>query len=534
MKQGLTLLTFLFSFHCFSQFELEMSYDNYEINRFNFEQHGEKYTLYNNENQTIEIYDENHELWKSIQLTVPNLVEVYKNISISQHLLNEDDLLEIIYFVSIENIDGTYSFETRIIDENENLILSVPYGENRVSAYINPENVPRIDKTPGLAPKVFIHTVDQTQLFNVKPLSFEYTYPLKPLFRVNLDVDGEKYFHPDYSTSKIIFFRSNHIVWKITSIPSWFSDIKHISQQLILNDPQIEIIGFGTQSLNGEQQPCCAVIDENGFTLLQEQYVKDFELSQLEDYKPKLIFHIKNQLHAFSKVFSCSTLQHEKTYPYQTSRIQLSSLGETYFFTKPETNQIHLFNKNHCLIKKISLNIPLTKFVNVFHISQTLINDDLDIEILYNVSDGFELSDGYLVKENGEVLLYIPGANILKMDICSGLLPKVIAHGLPSEFGTKVFGLHKDFTSLREFGKYNLAEANVYPNPFNSYVKIDFKSSNHPSSINVLSPTGELIQVFDNLTMTNQLNLNTLSSGLYFLDLDSKNKGKYLQIVKHQ
>ena len=82
-------------------------------------------------NKECLIYDMDHQLMKSIPL--PTLEGYYlADIQyVSRHLFNTDDLLELVYIYSKyvpTDLSYYYTFETKVINENGNVLLTVPGG----------------------------------------------------------------------------------------------------------------------------------------------------------------------------------------------------------------------------------------------------------------------------------------------------------------------------------------------------------------------------------------------------------------------
>jgi hypothetical protein len=127
MKKNLLILfTFLASGILTAQVNLENIY-YYSGAVAEMEVYGSKYYAMDVVNEQCKIYDENHNLWKAINLYVPDGQYLYDIQYVSTHLFNTDDLVELIYTYYLYDETGEYyTYETRIVNENGTELLKVP------------------------------------------------------------------------------------------------------------------------------------------------------------------------------------------------------------------------------------------------------------------------------------------------------------------------------------------------------------------------------------------------------------------------
>jgi hypothetical protein len=65
--------------------------------------------------------------------------------------------------------------------------------------------------------------------------------------------------------------------------------------------------------------------------------------------------------------------------------------------------------------------------------------------------------------------------------------------------------------------------ANIYPNPAKDILNIDFAPNTQASELRILDINGKLIRSVNNLYPSNQLNVSDLESGLYLIEMRTKN-----------
>jgi hypothetical protein len=118
---------------------------------------GEVYYSMDVVNRQFLVYSMDHNLLKSVPLPTPEGYYLADIQYVSEHLFNDDDLLELVYiyskYVPIET-SYYYTFESRVINENGTVILSLP--------------------------GVGFTQVLETEAHGVKLLAYEYNYSVIP------------------------------------------------------------------------------------------------------------------------------------------------------------------------------------------------------------------------------------------------------------------------------------------------------------------------------------------------------------------
>jgi hypothetical protein len=95
----------------------------------NLEESGDKYFAMDVANRYCRIYNMDHSPYRSISLTVPEGYYLYDIQHVSEHMFNQDDLIEFVYIYSKYNPTETsyyYSYEARVINENGEELLKIP------------------------------------------------------------------------------------------------------------------------------------------------------------------------------------------------------------------------------------------------------------------------------------------------------------------------------------------------------------------------------------------------------------------------
>jgi hypothetical protein len=134
--QGLKFLTLVILFLVFmdtgmtvnAQPSLEYTYP-VSTSICHLEQSGDKYFTMDVTNMQCRIYNMDHSLYRTINLSVPADYYLYNIQHVSEHMFNQDDLIEFVYIYSKYNPTETsyyYSYETRVINENGLEVLKIP------------------------------------------------------------------------------------------------------------------------------------------------------------------------------------------------------------------------------------------------------------------------------------------------------------------------------------------------------------------------------------------------------------------------
>lgn len=128
MKILLSSLMLMAGMALFAQPSLETVY-SVSTNICTLEKAGDKYYAMDLANKQCRVYNLDHSLYRTINLTVPEGYYLFDIQQISQHIFNQDDQIEFAYIYSRFNQTETswyYDYETRVINENGQEILKIP------------------------------------------------------------------------------------------------------------------------------------------------------------------------------------------------------------------------------------------------------------------------------------------------------------------------------------------------------------------------------------------------------------------------
>ncbi|MDO9510948.1 MAG: T9SS type A sorting domain-containing protein [Bacteroidales bacterium] len=107
----------------------ENTYDKVSAGVTNLGANGYKYYTMDVENSQCHIYNLDHSLWKTINLSLPKDYYLVDIQWVSTHLFNTDDNVEMVYMSAYyDTILSYYTYNTRIADETGKQLLDVPGG----------------------------------------------------------------------------------------------------------------------------------------------------------------------------------------------------------------------------------------------------------------------------------------------------------------------------------------------------------------------------------------------------------------------
>ena len=126
----LTLLVFTI-INSQGQISLEYTFPDVSASYINLPIEGYKFYVMDVVNSQCRLYNPDHSLWKTINLSVQSGYYLYDIQCVSEHLFNNDNAIELLYVSYQYNATTSsyyYNYDTRIADETGNVLLDVPLG----------------------------------------------------------------------------------------------------------------------------------------------------------------------------------------------------------------------------------------------------------------------------------------------------------------------------------------------------------------------------------------------------------------------
>ena len=529
MKTTLLLLLFLFACNSFAQITLEHTYINSAVTRIKLENSGEKYYELKRDTNELIFYNNDHTLWKTIVLPAP-LPNPYTSTNVfhvSEAKINPDANLEIIFGYYNET---SFSYETKIISENGTTMLTIP---NAFTA-----SLCEID---GLPDKLITeNTINNvvSQVYSIPQLTLENNYSDGNVKRIKLENSGEKYFLLDKVNNTAKIYNANHSLWKTINLPkptaTNYTDIDFVSETKINQDALVEIGYSYSETVGNNITYSSRIINDNNVELLSVPKSRKLAINTIDGLADKLIAELPiDYSKSKTNIYNLPSLNLEKSYDSQMTRIKLENSGEKYYTSyNPLNNQVKIYNSNHSLWKTIDLTTDNTFFSNnittVSSISESKINSDSSIELIYTYDTGLlGFCCGYssrVINEQGTILLDAVYVRNLQLNEITGLANKLTGYqgytGTNVDSPTHVFSVGNLSTS--DFNKID--KVVIYPNPTKSFININ-SFSVPVIEASIYNMNGALVkkETAQNIT---KIAVDKLPMGIYIVNLTDFNNQK--------
>jgi len=131
MKRLISILSILalFAINAQGQITLEHTYTGVSAAYINLPVSGYKYYVMDVANSQCRLYNNDHSLWKTVNLSIPANYYLYDIQYVTENLFNADNTIEMLYVSYTYNSTlAYYTYDTRIATENGTVLLSVPGG----------------------------------------------------------------------------------------------------------------------------------------------------------------------------------------------------------------------------------------------------------------------------------------------------------------------------------------------------------------------------------------------------------------------
>ena len=117
----------LFTFRTQAQLTLEQTYSGVSAAYINLPAAGYKYYVMDVAKSQCRLYNNDHSLWKTINLSVPTNYYLCDIQYVSENLFNTDNSIELLYVSYKYNTSlAYYTYDTRIVNEHGTMLYSMP------------------------------------------------------------------------------------------------------------------------------------------------------------------------------------------------------------------------------------------------------------------------------------------------------------------------------------------------------------------------------------------------------------------------
>ena len=266
--------------------------------------------------------------------------------------------------------------------------------------------------------------------------------------RIYLEFSGEKYYYLDAENKQVKLYNPDHSPWKsiLLTAPDeaviWFVD--NVSEDQINNDSKLEIM-YSFYIEDGEDRTYEErIINDEGTILLSVPNGYYAEVSEIPGADNKLVMYIKGTPSSYSDIYTLPSLTPEHSYELEVSRWNLEVSGEKYVALDLKNKQFLTYNADHSPWKAIDIPDTTGLMVYQWDVSETKINSDNQLEILYSYYSTTPAAKRYVrvISETGTALFTIPDAIQFTLEELPGKPNKIIAcFSDISHLNTRVYDL---------------------------------------------------------------------------------------------
>jgi hypothetical protein len=244
--------------------------------------------------------------------------------------------------------------------------------------------------------------------------------------------------------------------------------------------------------------------------------------------------------------------------PYFFHLIKFSAIGDKYVIGDNSIPQIKIYNLNHSIYKTINFPAPVLGAATSFflaNISDNLFNNDNLIEVAFQYEHYDNTLNWYayevsVIDENGTSLFHKDSArfqgyttNTTSASSDEGFLKTssgtkmVIQYQKKTDKSYEVYSLPGSLVAKLNTPNYEPSKFLIYPNPADSYTKIDFELENgQTGDVIIYNAAGNIIKKYkvDDTFGSLLLNSSDLPEGSYLYQLStSKGSGSKKVMVIH-
>jgi hypothetical protein len=233
----------------------------------------------------------------------------------------------------------------------------------------------------------------------------EHTYQAYGTVRVNLEIDGIKYYYADVASRKLLIYNEDHTLWKsldlgITADTIFSLYVYNLSQTAIFADPQLEYIySFYGMDNNGAYINGGGIRNESGQTFLDGES----PTSRIMNGVPKMT--------ADGKVYALPGLTLEHTYDNSSGTFDTYKVDDAidaYFNWIGDS--IFIYKDDHTLWRKIIYHKTCTLCsATVISISHTAIDPDSNFELVLQIYANQHYTPT-IIREDGSIIFQVNSA----------------------------------------------------------------------------------------------------------------------------
>lgn len=228
----------------------------------------------------------------------------------------------------------------------------------------------------------------------------------------------------------------------------------------------------------------------------------------------------------------------EQTYAHSGTFTFLPSAGNKFYTMDVDNSQCRIYNTDHSLWKTINLSVPTNNWLyDIKFVSEGLFSADNSIALLYvyyfyNETGEYYTYNARVVKENGQLLLNLPGCQYAYVHSLANGQTKLITYSYnyaawPYTIQTSVYNLPGELITGSATEPVDALFSNQipYPNPAASQITIPYLLPDDSSegSLLLMDAAGRTVKSYHLNNNGGSLSIQTgnLPRGTYFYVIES-------------
>jgi hypothetical protein len=542
LKQTLLFLFSLTYASIFAQITDEATYLTKNLQRLKLPTAGEIWYYADDSARQIRLFDGNHTPWKTIAYPteINNKITLAPmNLPVSQTTFKADNLLEFVWL--FQDTVGKKE-RIKILNERGDSIFFFPFNQTKIT-------VNELNDRPT---KLFWEKREadytySTTVYGLPDMVLEKTYPKASNFhRQIFGYKGEVYYFKNTPDIRLEVYYPNHTLCKSIplAVPSnggWTTDNDwdfFADDKMFNADTLIEVVF--SYVMNSYDQ--IRIANENKTVLFHSNFFSSIQIDRKAGLPDKLFWNYAPNIDAYPqcRVISLpfpftypATTPREHIYDVSIERIVLGQFGAVYKY-QIYTDAISLFDANHRLWKKLSLNASSNYSPSSFppFISDNIVNSDSLVEIIwiertYQTPLTFQLR---MTNERANNIASVPNVYHFQVSQLDGLPNKLITKMMN---GTTKVWRFTPRTAIQDLSVSDKLEVQVSPNPFMTSFTIHNYNSERPLSIRLFNTIGQLVFAEENVQNNETITPpEHLFKGIYLLDIACDGKQITRRLVK--
>lgn len=512
----LSMASLLLALGSHAQVTLENHYTNGEGDFVELESAGWQFYLLDRVQDQVQLFDLDHQLQKSIDLSTPG-----GNIGLSvQH-------------VSEQRIDGDDGVEVICIYGNNTTLQvggSVCADETDGLLFDAANAVDFVPVDLGAAgKKMFINRLpavsQSAEIIDLPGFASEITYAGRRVIEFDADPQLQQYGLFEQASWTFSVHDANHTELLEVPLSVPHTNIPIVDrlpgQKVLDDDDGIELGIYSVNPGNGEVQ--LDFFDDDGSVLASIPGATNGRIETLSNGDKKLVVFYQLSGIWLTNIYSIPGFMLENTYNGQVSRTELEDEGERYTTVAASGTAVEIYNTDHTIDRTINIPLDAGETINrVQQVTKFRVNADANIEMVLRIEEQGDITAIRVMNEQGDILFENEQATEVEMPLVDKEY-KLLMYGgtFPMITDTYVYSLQGPPLAVEEETKAAAASMQLYPNPSRGDITLAYDNPMQNPRVTIYNLQGAQVHASQQagVFQQQQLQLPNLKAGTYLVEV---------------